>query len=295
MHKLLADDFFFAGGIHSWNGFAPCNKFSINAMKAAMEACNENNVHNVLFTMWADNGKECSFFNLLPALYAISEFHKGNFDLKIIKKNFEQKFNLIFDDFLLLDSANYFKDATYTKFSEIINRGSVYQDIFVPIIEPALEKHDHIDYLEYSKKLSLAGRRNLKFKYLFDLQSKICKFEHYKFDLSRNLRSAYQNGNKDELKNLTKVINKAVNALDEFKEAFYYYYLDENKSFGIELHNIKLGGLKERLLFCEKFIKKYLKGEIKEILELKENLIDTEDQLHVVYQYVISPSDINHI
>ena len=38
----------------------------------------------------------------------------------------------------------------------------------------------------------------------------------------------------------------------------------------------------------------YLDGKVTSIDELNEKLIETEDQLHVVYQYVISPSDINH-
>ena len=294
LHNSLNDGFFFAGGIHSWNGFAPCNKFTINSMKAAIEACNKNNVNNVIFTMWADNGKECSFFNMLPSLFAISEFYKNNFDIDSIKNKFKEKYDLNFDDFLMLDSANYFADATYKNFSERINRGGVYQDIFVPIIEPALEKHPHIIYFDVSKKLKDAGNRNKKFSYLFDLQASLCKFEHYKFDLAKNLRFAYQNGDKKLLKSISKTISLAIKSLDEFKENFYRYYLNENKSYGIEIHNIRLGGLKERLLFCKKYIKMYLNGKVTSIDELNEKLIETEDQLHVVYQYVISPSDINH-
>lgn len=293
LHKKLANNMYFAGGIHSWNGFAPCNKFTINAMKAAMEACNLNKINNVIFTMWADNGKECSFFSLLPSIFAISEFHNGNFDLENIKAKFKEKFNLNFDDFLLLDSANYFLDATYKEFNEKINRGGVYQDIFVPTIEIALEKHPHIDYLKTSKELFEAGKRNKKFEFLFNLQSKLCKFEHFKFDLAKNLRASYQNNDKKNLKKLIGDINKSIKALDEFKNAFYFYYLDENKSFGIEIHNVRLGGLKERLLFCKDYLSKFLKNEIKEIEELKEKLIETEDQLSVAYQFVISPSDIN--
>ena len=77
----------------------------------------------------------------------------------------------------------------------------------------------------------------------------MCKFEHYKFDLAKNLRFAYQNGDKKLLKSISKTISLAIKSLDEFKENFYRYYLNENKSYGIEIHNIRLGGLKERLIF----------------------------------------------
>lgn len=295
IHKKLCDETYFAGGIHSWYGFSPCNKFALNSMKAAIKSCNKNNIKNIFFTMWGDNGKECSFFNLLPSIFAISEYKKGNYDLDNIKSKFKALFGLDFDDFILLDSASYFKDTDFTKPIDIINRGQVFNDLFVPVLDVAFSKREHINYLEASEKLKLAAKRNNKFKYLFDVQAALCEFEHYKFDLSMKLRKAYQNKDKKELKQLVKTIDICSSKLDIFKETFYKCYLEDNKSYGMEIHNIRFGGLKERLLFCKEYICKYLKGQIKEIDELNEKLIDTEDLHNVVYQYVISPSDITHM
>lgn len=294
VHKKLNNDFSFAGGAISWLGFAPANKFTLNAMEPAFKACLKNDVKDIIVTMWGDNGKECSFFNLLPSLFALSEYYKGNFDLDLIKKQFGEKFNLSFDDFMLLDSAQYFKDTEYKDYWDIINRGNVFTDPFVPVNQVAYNKRKHIDYLEAYSKLIEAGERNKKFEYLFLDQAYLCKFEAYKFDLSKELRESYQNGDKKKLSSLIITIDKCVESLDQFKEYFYIAYLEDNKSYGIEIHNIRLGGLKERLLFCKDMINKYLSGEIEEIEELKEKLIETEDRLNCVYQLVISPSNITH-
>lgn len=292
MHRKLDDNFYFAGGIHSWVGFSPANQYSINCLLPAMKACKESKVNNILLTMWGDCGKECSFFNLLPSLFAASEFHKGNYDINLIKQKFNELFSLDFDDFLLLDSCSFFKDTKHDDFFQIINRGPVYNDPFVPMLDVALSKHEHIDYLEASRKLNALSKKYQNFKYLFDVQSSLAYFLHYKFDLSKLLRQSYQENDKDKLKQLCSRIRKSIEALDTFKENFYTAYLEDNKSFGIEIHNIRLGGLKERLLFCEKMIKQYCSGKINSIDELSVNLIETEDVLSNYYQWINSPSEI---
>lgn len=292
LHKQLDDNFIFAGGVHSWVGFSPANKFSLNCLLPAMKACQCNNVHNIILTMWGDCGKECSFFNLLPSLFAASEFYKGNYDIENIKQKFSNLLNLSFDDFMLLDSCSFFKDTQYDKYLEIINRGAVYNDPFVPMLDVAFSKHEHINYLKVSKLLKKAGERNLRFKYLFDVQASLAEFLHYKFDLSKKLRIAYKNKDIKELKALLSTIDYAIKALAVFKENFYISYLLDNKSFGIEIHNIRLGGLNERLMFCKNVLESYINGEISCIDELEVNLIETEDELNNFYRWIESPSEI---
>lgn len=292
LNKKLCDDVIFAGGAHSWVGFAPANKLTLNSMKAAMKACSKNDINNIIVTMWGDNGKETSFFALLPSLFAISEYKKGNFSISDIRRKFNEKFGLSFNDFLLLDSASFFKDSKYDSFNELVNRGSVFNDLFVPVLDVHFSKYEHIDYLKASKKLKNAGKRNPSFKYLFDVQSTLCEFLHYKFDLSRDLRNAYQSNDKDKIKELVVTLQKAIKSLDKFTKAFYNNYLIDNKSYGIEIHNIRMGGLKERLNYCKQVLIDYLNNKINSIDELEEVLISTEDSQQVCYQKIISPSDI---
>lgn len=76
-HSGIKNDIWFAGGLWSWMGFAPHNGYSIDATKAAFEACKEQGVKDVFLTMWGDNGSECSKFSLLPSLYYASQIAHG--------------------------------------------------------------------------------------------------------------------------------------------------------------------------------------------------------------------------
>ena len=70
-HKQLSDKTWFAGGIWSWRGVIPHNRFSIQSMIPALDACKKHRIRNVIMTMWGDDGGECSHFSQLPALFYI--------------------------------------------------------------------------------------------------------------------------------------------------------------------------------------------------------------------------------
>jgi hypothetical protein len=58
--------------------------------------------------MWGDNGGECSRFTVLPALYYLAEYAKGNRDEAAIKNGFKELIGLDFDSFMALDKPNRF-------------------------------------------------------------------------------------------------------------------------------------------------------------------------------------------
>lgn len=68
-HEKLHPGTWFAGGLWSWAGLAPHNGYSIRTTEAALQSCAMHNTKNLLFTLWGDNGGECSRFALLPALF----------------------------------------------------------------------------------------------------------------------------------------------------------------------------------------------------------------------------------
>ena len=88
-HKAISDDIWFAGGAQSWHGFTPHNTYAIKANETAVKSCTENGIENYFVTAWGDDGGECSRYSVLPTLFAVSEFAKGNFDKENIKEKFK--------------------------------------------------------------------------------------------------------------------------------------------------------------------------------------------------------------
>ena len=116
----------FAGGAWCWIGFTPHNAYSLKHFKGALQSCSKNGVKNVMVTLWGDNGKECSYFNMLPTLFYVSCVNKGITDMKVIKEEFKKFTSVDFDDFLALDLADkpfkgkehYFNPSKYMLYND---------------------------------------------------------------------------------------------------------------------------------------------------------------------------------
>ena len=77
-NKAFGRPIAFAGGAWTWKGFAPDNQFSFDTTLPAVKACRDRGVKDIFFTMWGDNGGECSRFAVLPALCYSAELLEGN-------------------------------------------------------------------------------------------------------------------------------------------------------------------------------------------------------------------------
>ena len=78
----------------------------------------------------------------------------------------------------------------------------------------------------------------------------------------------------ETLKDLITDYRKAEKATKVFYEAFKKLWFEENKPFGFETQEIRLGGLMLRLRSCGDRLEAFVNGEIDEIPELAEKLLD---------------------
>lgn len=104
-HQQLKSGSWFAEGLWSWTGFAPHNGYSIREVRAAMQGCWDNGVQDLFFTLWGDDGGECSRFSLLPSLFYTSELAHGNWDEQEIKRRFQAKYHIPFEEFMLVKAV----------------------------------------------------------------------------------------------------------------------------------------------------------------------------------------------
>ena len=82
--------------------------------------------------------------------------------------------------------------------------------------------------------------------------------------------------------------------LEIFHEKFYALWEKENKPFGWEIHDVRIGGLIRRIKTCKEKIKKYLIGEIIEIEELEAEPLPLTDAPFPVttYNRLVSVSEL---
>ena len=129
LHNEYMNNPAFAGGAVTWFGYAPNNTFSIDTAKIAMESVVKNDIREVLVTLWGDAGGVCSFYSVLPSLFAYIEFSRNNFDMENIKAKFNEQFGLDWDDFMALDKPEYVQKSDMG----LVNpaRYMVYNEFFI--------------------------------------------------------------------------------------------------------------------------------------------------------------------
>ena len=275
----------FAGGIWIWSSFAPNNRYSIEHIEASMRSALEHSADTVLYTMWGDKGKDCSFYGALPALFAAAQMYQGNFDMVDIAEKFQQKYGYSFQEFVELDLVNQTEEEPSHWHNPC--RYLLYNDPFLGLFDYTVPGDLSARYAEAAQKIgaSVNGR---SYDYIFDFHHKLLKVMVRKCDLGNRIRKAY---NSKTYAALQAIVNDDFPALDQDIRAMYealrIIWNTENKPFGFEVQDQRFGGLLFRLQHCAQRLQAYLDGTVEKIEELEETQLEVHPGFtgHAVFHH----------
>ncbi len=277
-HKKLTDKLFFAGGAWKWAGFAPHNDFAIRTIKASLDVCMEEGIRDVMITLWGDGGAEASNYAVLPSLCYAACLAQGITHKDEIKAKFRQWVGCEFDDFMLLDLPDRSvptKEVIDTNGWKLFNpsKYQLYSDCFMGIFDTAVKPTESKKYASYARKLKNAAKRCGEYAYLFDALSKLCAVLSYKVDIGIRARAMYKDENHAGLDELIADYKKMIKQTEQFYSAFRTQWYRENKPYGFEIQDSRLGGLIMRMRNCLERLVAFRNGEITSIPELEEEVL----------------------
>lgn len=271
-HKQLSDKTWFAGGAWSWYGVVPFNKFTIQSMVPAIDACRENGIKNVFMTMWGDDGAECSHFSQLPSLLYLAEYAKGNKDEEKIKAKFKRIVGIDYDDFMKTDLPN--QVVPFDGWPRNPSKYMLYSDYFNDFLDYTVEEGAGERYVGFAAELRAVSKKSRKYAYVFDTLAKLCDALAIKYELGLKTRRAYEAGDKAELERLAKnEYVKVAKLIDIYARAFEKQWFTDNKPHGFDVQDHRLGALLRRTDACRRRILDYVNGKIDRIEELDEALL----------------------
>ena len=282
-HKQLSKKTWFAGGSWSWYGMIPFNRFTLESMIPALDACKKHKIRNVFMTMWGDDGAECSHFSQLPSLFYLAEYAKGNTDEAKIKAKFKRFAGIDFDEFMNIDCPN---DIVPYKGRPVNpSKYMLYSDYFNGFLDCTVKEGAGCGYADYAEQLRATAKKSRKYGYVFDTAAKLCDAMEIKYELGVRTRKAYAAGDKAELERLAKQEYVEVEKrIVKFAEAFEKQWMNDNKPHGFDVQNRRLGGLIFRTKACRKRLLAYVNGEIDRIDELEEVILPfrkTEESINM--------------
>ena len=279
-HKQMSKNTWFGGGTWSWGGFMPHNEYGMVMMKEGIRAAIKNKVKNAFITMWGDDGAECSKVAMIPSLFAISEFAKGNEDMDLIKAKFKKLIGIEFDEFMLLDEPNNINGKSINSSGPVNpSKYMLFSDYFNGFLDITVVGGEKAKYEELAKQLYAVAKKTRKFGYLFNTAAKLCDALAVKFELGYKTREAYKAGDKDTLRALAEneyvEVEKLIKAYALTFEKQWFY---ENHPGGFDVQDIRLGAIIRRTSSCRRRILDYVNGKIDSIPELEEDLLPFLDR-----------------
>lgn len=267
-HRNFDRPIWFAGGIWTWVGFLPKNGFSIKASIAAVKSCIDNGVENMIFTLWGDDGGECSLFSVLPSIFYVSQLRKGIENEEEIKSNFKEMFGIDYDALMLLDLPEINGSDEVTNPEKYM----LYNDYFLGIYDPIAVDGLGEKFKEASEKL----KRHVdepEYGYLFRFTKALCDVMAVKYDLGIRTRELYSSHDKEKLKTVLPDYEKVERLLETLLDDFRKMWFAEKKPYGFELQEARIGALIARTKSCKNRLADYANGKTEKIDELEEELL----------------------
>ena len=277
-HHKISHDLAFAGGAWKWIGFTPNNHFSRLIALEANKACRANQIKEVIVTGWGDNGGETAQFSILPSLQIWAELSYRN-DLDRLSTHFQTNTGLSVEDFMQIDLANLLPDLPGNLSGINPNRYAFYQDILCPLLDLHMTpEQDKSHFAQTAEILAKIKEKAGNYAYLFETQVQLNAILSSKVDVGRRIRKAYQEGDKESLKEIARQeLPELRSGIEHFHALFSHQWLKENKVFGLDTVDIRMGGLLQRIKRAENRIEAYLAGQLDRIDELEVEILPFND------------------
>jgi len=234
-----------------------------------MEACIDENVKEIIFTMWADDGVS---FDLDSAIAGVAWCAEKNYNTNLINEDhLSQRCHA-------LKSGDY---NTYLTVSKLNSPGrktsglhTLWDDPLLGIywknqnaVDPASWKTTFDEYTQILEKLRTnANDNSTHFSHL----AVVTEFLHKKIELKLNLELAYKKKNVGALEDVKKLAQTMIGMTDKLLASYRSHWYDRYKTFGFEFLHIRLGGQKERYNELCMRLEELLSGKIDSIPELEE-------------------------
>ena len=272
-HQVFKNNIWFAAGGWTFVGILPNNDFSILHVKATVSACKETNTLNYLMTLWNDNGNECCKLVTIPTLLYLAEYAYENCNDALIEEKFKRLTNLPVEAFMISEKLDKVGNVTKLEFTNP-SKYLLYNDVLCGFYDTTIAIENGDEYKKIAKELK-KYESDKEYGHIFKCHKDLALVLEKKVTLGKSLRKYYQEGNKEKLLELAKKDFKVlISRLEKYYESFYKLWISENRTFGFEVQNYRLGGLISRIKHCKKVVEDYCNGNVEKIEELEIKLLD---------------------
>jgi len=300
-HQSMGLPVIFAGRAWRWHGFSPGNEFSFHVGYPAAAEVVDFGIKEVFITSWGDNGNEGSIFNLLPTFQFWAETCYADNNRDAVARRFKTCTGADFDAFMALDKPQFTPDNPAPGICAAgAARVLFYQDILLGLLDVHVVSGTSGHFSKVAAELTALADKQGEYRYLFETQAAFCELLTHKVNAGVDITKAYISDDKDTLKKYAEtLLPEMVIYLEKFQQCFRTQWQNDNKIFGLEVFDLRTGGLRERILAAKRTLEAYLNNEISSIPELEEKRLpfalpqnEAHPAVHVYWHQIVTPGGI---
>ena len=268
-----------ASGVWTWKRFWTDYEMTGATVRPCIQACRKTGTDELIFTLWGDDGGYCEFDSAFAALawaadYASNE--KENEDRAA--KLFEAVCGTSYRLQMICGALCYTYNGSQDKVVKLLPGPLLWDDPLMgiaqrefPAYKPELAEtllagyKKIMELIEPHRADTAAGHIN----FAWNLANVLV----LKLELRKMLEHAYAKHDFNTLETIAeRYVPDLIDAIDGLQEAFRVQWKRSFKSFGLELMQIRLGGLAERYRELARVLEEFVEGEIDSIPELEVDL-----------------------
>ncbi len=282
--QKITEDLIFAGGIWRWKGYAPHQGKTMISTNASLVACKKAGIRQVFATSWADDGCECPVGTLLLGLQLFADH---GYAFKVDEDAFKQRVlyntGMTYEEFMKQQELNIYPEIQNKCATVTPGKYGFYEDVLLSpfIVHTQGIEGDifaHYKELECYFEESAKGQRNEALQKTQEFYQKMSGFMAYKWNLGLNIYEAYGQGDRQKMLHILQTqMEEAICRMDGVLSARRAEWELTNKDIGFEVLEIRMAGIKQRLISAKEKLNQWIEGKIDRIEALEEVRMEVVD------------------
>ena len=268
-HRFFGRDMLFAGGVWLWSGHCPLFARSLGYSIPALNACRDRGVEEIFATIWHNGSESSLILGLLGlAWYADFDYH-GAYDAESVKDCFRAACSVSYDTIVKCERPERFDAKDGTMMS--MTRAYLYNDPMVSLIDKHLEGYETSEHFRSVTALLKSDTEEKGvFAAAYDNIVKLSDVLENKADFGVRLKAAYDRNDRDTMRAMQDECDVIACKVKALWESHRISWMEYNKPFGWEIHDLRYGGLMARFQSVKDRIGAYLDGACERLEELEE-------------------------
>ena len=270
-HGVFDNPVIFAGGAWRWANYAPSIGYSLRVSRMALDACLDKGIRQVFVTAWGDDGSDSSMFSILPVMQLYAEYGYGMpTDDEALRSRLMACTGERLEDMLLMDLPD-LPAGEVTGPSSNPCKYLLFQDPLCSLFDRHIGPEYPARYREFAERLRTAAATGTNLCYAYAALAALCEVLWRKCRYHQEVSAAYAAGDRDAVRRIAaQQLPELCDRLREFTGCLETQWMTENKSWGFEVQDLRLGGLQARLETAARRLTAWADGAVGAIEELEE-------------------------